>query len=213
MSWSLFKYAIIFALALPACNARPEEGKSQASPGEGTTQAAPGSETGDPAVVHHPEPPARPEQKTDSIQIEGDWTKFTARLVKPTMDVPFSTYLPLGMAFEQNSSGEGAGFYFYTAFDGKKNENAFMLVFMLPQGATAADARKLADAFVSSRKSARQVARVELGNYQGRPFYVARTYPAEFGDGMGPRTHYIRQQWIWLNDGKSLESTLQSPSE
>ena len=30
----------------------------------------------------------------------------------------------------------------------------------------------------------------------------------EFGDGMGPRTHYIRKEWVWLNDGKSLESTL-----
>ena len=33
------------------------------------------------------------------------------------------------------------------------------------------------------------------------------------GDGMGPRTHYIRSQWIWHNDGQSLEATLRPQPE
>jgi hypothetical protein len=210
MNRSLLKATVIFALALPACNAREEPPAQSQSE---STQAAPGSAAADPSVVHHPEPPERPATKRDSIQLEGSFHPITATLVKPQASIPFSTYVPEDMLFEQNSSDEGEGFYFYTNFGGQKNENAFMLVFLLPAGRTRADAQALADAFVSSRKSARQVATAQLGEYNGRYLYVARTYPAEFGDGMGPRTHYIRSQWVWLNDGRSLDSILESRSE
>ena len=210
MSRPLLKFATIFALALPACNAR-EEAPAQAD--TGNTQAAPGSATGDPSVVHHPEPPPRPESRRDSISIEGSFHPITARLVQPQSSVPFSTYVPEDMVFEQKSSGEGDGYFFFAGFDGKKNDNAFMLVFLLPAGSSEADARALGNAFVASRKGTRNVATVSYGNYNDRQFYVARAYPAEFGDGMGPRTHYIRSNWIWLNDGRSLEATLEPRSE
>jgi hypothetical protein len=209
MNQSVLKVSLILACTLWACN-EPPRGQSS-SDGSGT-QAAPGSATGDPSVVHHPEPPARPAQKPDSIQLEGNWEPFTARLVQPATDLTFSTYLPKGMEFEQQSSGEGEGFYFHSAFPGQQ-EKAFMLVFMAPQGASAADVRNLATAFKQSRSDPNRIARVQLGSYHNRHFYVAYSYPYEFADGMGPRTHYIRTQWIWLNDGKSLESTLQSPLE
>lgn len=134
---------------------------------------------------------------------------MTATLVKPQASVPFSTYVPDDMAFEQNSSDEGEGYYFFAEFGGQKNENAFMLVFILPQGSTAADAQALGTAFIASRSGARRIANIRYGEYNGRHFYVAYAYPAEFGDGMGPRTHFIRTNWVWLNDGRSLESTLQ----
>jgi hypothetical protein len=212
MNHSLLRYTIIFALPLAACNA-PREEPQDAPPTESPTQAAPGSAAGDPSVVHHPEPPRRPQEKRDSMQMEGNWEPFTARLVQPTTDLPFSTYLPKDMEFEQQSSGEGDGFYFHTKFGGQRRENSFMLVFMLPQGATAADARRFAEAFQRSHAHEPQIAHVQLGSHQGRHFYVARTYPREFSEGIGPRTHYIRSQWIWLNDGRSLESTLQPPLE
>ena len=209
MMQSLKKFVLIFATTVAACNSQPGNDRGQATSETGT-QAAPGSASGDPSVVHHPETPARPEEKRDSIQLEGNWEPLTAKLFKPHSDVPFSVYVPEDMLFEQASSGEGEGFYFYTNFGGKRNQDAFMLVFMLPRGASASDAQRLADAFTSSRTRSNYVAGVQLGSYQDRHFYVAYTYPAEFADGMGPRTHFIRSEWIWLNDGRSLQSTLQA---
>jgi hypothetical protein len=212
MNRSVLKVSLILACTLGACNEQPPQLQSRGDSLNPGTQAAPGSATGDPSVVHHPEPPARPAQKPDSMQLEGMWEPFTARLVQPNTDLPFSTYLPKGMEFEQQSSGEGEGFYFHSAFPGRQQE-AFMLMFMAPQGASAADVDKLAAAFKQSRSNPKRITRIQLGSYHNRHFYVAYSYPYEFADGMGPRTHYIRTQWIWLNDGKSLESTLQSPLE
>jgi hypothetical protein len=205
------RFSIILALALAACNAQEEVPPGQ-STGE-PTQAAPGSAAGDPAVVHHPEPPARPETLRDSIQLEGTYHAITARLVKPEGSISFSTYVPEDMHYEMNSSDEGEGHFFYANFAGRKNENAFMLVFLLPPGATRTDAQALGNAFVTSRGGKQRVASVRHGSYNNRVFYVATAYPAEFGDGMGPRTHYIRSRWVWLNDGKSLESTLEPRRE
>lgn len=210
MTRSFLRLTIIFACAVSACNAG-EEAPGQSRTDE--TQAAPGSASGDPAVVHHPEPPDRPETRRDSIQLEGTWVPLTATLVKPQASIPFSTYVPDDMAFEQNSAGEGEGYYFFSKFGAQKNENAFMLVFILPQGSTPADAQSLGNAFIASRSGDRRIANVRYGENNGRVFYVAYAYPAEFGDGMGPRTHYIRTNWVWLNDGRSLESTLQPQRE
>jgi hypothetical protein len=204
MNRSRLRYILIFALMSAACNARSDE-----SPGAtGETQAAPGSAAADPSVIHHPEPPARPQQKTDSLQLEGVWERISAQLVQPTSSIPFSTYVPQDMVFEMAASGEGEGFYFFTNFGGRKNEHAFMLVFLLPAGSTGADATRLGTAFLASRADEGVVTRVQQGNYQNRHFYIAYVYPAEFADGMAPRTHYIRSQWIWLNDGQSLSATL-----
>ncbi len=204
------RFSIILALTVSACNApEPAPGQSQA----GETQAAPGSAAADPSVVHHPEPPQRPETKRDSIQLEGTFEPITAKLVAPQGSIPFSTYVPDDMLFEQANSDEGEGYFFYANFGGKKNEKAFMLVFLLPSGSTEADAQAIGNAFVTSRRGAHNVANIRIGDYNGRSFYLAHTYPAEFGDGMGPRTHYIRSNWVWLNDGKSLESTLQPRRE
>ena len=210
MTLSFLKLTVIFACAVSACNAR-EDAPGQSRTDE--TQAAPGSASGDPGVVHHPEPPPRPETKQDSIQLEGTWKTVTANLIQPQASIPFSTYVPDDMAFEQSSSGEGEGYYFYAEFGGQRNESAFMLVFLLPKGGTAAEARSLGNAFIASRSGNGRIANVRYGEYNGRSFYVAHAYPAEFGDGMGPRAHYIRTNWVWLNDGRSLESTLQPRPE
>ena len=195
MNQSLSRCAVILLLPLCACNAEPQRA---------ATQAAPGSAVGDPAIVHHPQPPARPAQKIDSLQIEGTYERFTARLVQPNSSMPFSTYLPKDMVFEPASSGEGEGFYFYTNFAGRRNENAFMLVFLLPPGTGETEARQLAHAFTTSRSKSGQVTNIAVHNRDDRFFYVAHAYPPEYGDGFAPRAHYIRKQWVWLNDGSGL---------
>lgn len=200
--WS--RFTIIFALLTGACNAPATEQAQSA----GETQAAPGGAAGDPALEHHPEAPARSETIRDSILLEGTYEPITAQLVKSTGSMSFSTYAPADMRFERSSAQAGEGYYFFANFGGRKNENAFMLVFLLPEGSTDASAHALGKAFVASRKSDRQFSNYQPGSHNGRVFYVAYAYPAEFADGMGPRLAYIRRHWVWLNDGRSLASTL-----
>jgi hypothetical protein len=209
MKTSLVRFMTIVAITLGGCNSEPAEepGQSQSAT---ETQAAPGGAAGDPAVAHHPEGPARPPEKQDSMQMEGTWERFTATLIQPNTSLPFSTYVPKDMIFEQASSGEGEGYHFYTNFAGKRNDNAFVMLFLLPPGATREQAQRIADAFVASRtQNKEQIARAQLGTHQDRFFYWAETYPREYSEGVGPRSAYIRRQWIWLGDGKSLEATLQ----
>jgi hypothetical protein len=209
MKTSLVEFATIVAIALAACNSDASTNRGQAQ-SETETQAAPGGAAGDPAVAHHPEAPARPAEKQDSMQMEGMWERFTATLVQPNTSLAFSTYAPKDMIFEAASSGEGEGYHFYTNFAGKRNDNAFAMLFLLPPGATREQAQRIADAFVASRQQSKgQIARAQLGTHQDRFFYWAETYPREYSEGVGPRSAYIRGQWIWLGDGMSLEATLQ----
>ena len=209
MQKSLMRFAFILVAASLACNSQAEIAEEQGqSVSQTGTQAAPGSVSGEPSVEHHPAPPDRPAEKQDSFQVEGSWQKFSATLVQPNTDLPFSTYVPKDMVFEPSSSGEGEGFFFYTNFAGKRNDNAFMLVFVLPRAASRQDAERMAAAFTASRANASNAARAIVGEQQERFFYVAQTYPREYGDGFGPRASFIGKQWVWLADGKSLEATL-----
>ena len=193
-----------------ACNSAADERPA--------TQDAPGSATGDPAVVHHAEPPARPAEKIDSIQIEGTYERFNAKLVAATASPRFSTYVPESMLYEPASSGEGDGHYFYTNFGGNRNDNAFLLVFVFPEGTTEAQAQQMVQAFKTSRNvtttegerftfqrdGTRFHGGISLRDENGRYYYVAEQYPAEYGDGFGPRAEFIKKQWVWLDTGAGL---------
>lgn len=205
MDKSLSKFALILLAALAACNVEKQE--------PANTQAAPGSATGDPAIVHHPEPPARPASKPDSILMEGTYLRFTARLVQPISSVEFSTYLPHDMIFENSASAEGEGFFFYTNFAGKRNDNAFLLVFILPRGSQRSDADRIAETFESSRAALGMNVDVKVGQHGDRFYYVAQQYPAEYAEGFLPRSLYIRDRWVWLDDGQGLLSTSQPRRE
>lgn len=208
MASMLLRCVPIFALLVAACNGG---GQTASQNGDVATesQAAPGSPADDPSAIDPPQPPARPQEKQDSFRLEGTWEQTRARLVQPTASLPFSTYVPEGLEFEQVSSGEGEGFYFYAAFGGQRNPEAYMLVFVLPEGATEAQAREKADAFVAGNRSPQLLSGARLGSHNGRHFYVAHRYPGDFGDGMGSRTAYIKSQWVWLDDGTTLDASLQ----
>lgn len=207
---SLSKVTLILAAALLGCNSAADE--------RAMTQDAPGSATGDPGVVHHPEPPARPGEKIDSIQVEGTYERFTAKLVESSVPPRFSTYLPADMVFEPVSSGEGDGYYFHTNFGGARNENAFLLVFVFPERTSQANAQQMLQAFKASRNATstegdrftfqrngtRLHGGISLHDENGRYYYVAEQYPAEYGDGFGPRAEFIKKQWVWLDTGSSL---------
>lgn len=222
---------MILLAALSACNIEKQDPPN--------TQVAPGSATGDPAIVHHPEPPPRPASKADSLELEGTYERFTVRLVQPPTDLRFSTYAPADMVHEQLSSGEGEAHYFYTAFAGKKNPGAFLLVFFYPQGTTQQQARSMVNAFAESRQPLQRSAEagpqysgsimerdfeferggvvyhgdISLGSHQGRLFHVAHQYPEDYSEGFWPRVDYILKQWVWLDSGQGLELTGRPPRE
>ena len=231
MSQSLVKYIVIFALSAVACNVE-EQPPLQ-------TQAAPGSMTGDPSVVHHPEPPPRPQQKPDSIQIEGMWERFTATLVESTSDPRFSSYLAPNMLYEPASSGEGEGHYFYTNFGGRRNDEAYLLVFVYPRGTTEAQARARVNAVAVSRTPVQRSEEagsrysnsllerdfqfqrngifyqgdVILGKHDDRFFHLVRQHPEDYSEGFWPRVLYIQREWVWLPGGQGLGLISRSPHE
>jgi hypothetical protein len=229
MKSSLFRFLLILPMIVAACN-QPEQETSQ-------TQAAPGSATGDPAIVHHPEPPPRPAEKTDSIQLEGTYQRITARLVQSDAPPRFSTYVPEDMLYEPSSSGEGNAHYFYTNFAGRKNERAYMLIFIYSEGTNEAVARRSVDSLIARldtipgrtltdtsfqnslferayffpRDGMTYFGRIALARYNDRFIHLVIQYPQEYGDGFGPRAHYIRRQWVWLDDGQGLGFTSAPP--
>ena len=140
-----------------------------------------------------------PNQKPDSIQIEGAWQPMTLRLVMPASSIPFLTYMPADMIAESNSTAEGEGHYFYANFGGQRNDEAFLLMFVFPAGTTEEEAVRLARNFKNSRARAGFVVNTELKRHGERFYYIAEHYPAEYGDGFGPRSRRIQDEWQWLD--------------
>lgn len=172
----------------------------------------------DSAVNAEHQPPEQltymPQEKIDSIRIEGTAEPMKLKLVQPPGSLPFLTYVPQDMIFEQVSSGEGEGYYFYTNFAGRKNEEAYLLMFVFPAGTEQTDAVRLVKAYVASRskdvapaeyKSFRFkrgettfVGSIDLRMHGNRYYYLAKQYPEEYGDGFGPRAQRIIEEWKWL---------------
>lgn len=48
------------------------------------------------------------------------------------------------------------------------------------------------------------VGRIVLARYRERFFHVLMHYPAEYGDGLGPRLDYILRHWRWEDTGQPL---------
>jgi len=155
-----------------------------------------------------------PETRLDSISIEGMTQPISLKLVQPeSANPPFRAYIPPDMIFEPASSGEGDGYYFFTNFGGNRNDDAYLLVFVFPAGTTEGEAVELVKAFTASRggpppaqfenfsfqrDGVRYNGGIELRKHHDRFYYIARQYPAEYGDGFGPRASKILQYWDWL---------------
>lgn len=189
---------VILLCSLAGCN--NDAARQQAQPRYDSASSVPAPE---PAPVPAPasaqsaaEPAA---EKTDTLRIEGDAQPVKLRLYRPQSSLPFLTYVPADMIAETRSADDGEAHYFFTNFAGKRNDNAFLLVFVLPAGATRADMTRLVTAFQQTRQQKGFVTAVEPHERGGRFYYVARHYPAEYGDGFGPRAHRILGEWQWLD--------------
>jgi hypothetical protein len=55
------------------------------------------------------------------------------------------------------------------------------------------------------------VGRIVLARHGARQFHVLTHYPAEYGDGLGPRFERILAEWRWEDDGEMLTAAATAP--
>ena len=218
------RFLLILACVIAACNGpdREKEIEHQQSPADTpTVQNSP--HTGTPAVTVPTDSGGTgagrtltplPQEKKDSIGIEGTNQPITLKLIHPpNADPPFMTYMPKDFVFDPVSSGEGTGYYFYTAFAGKRNPDAYLLLYVFPANTSREDAIARVKDFVSSRGTAKPAeyeaftfrkdgvqyaGGIDLRQHGNRYYYIARNYPVEMADGFGPRAAKITDNWKWL---------------
>lgn len=195
---------LILLAALGACNRE----KSAADRHQGQPVGAANAE-------HQPQDQLTylPEQKIDSIRIEGSTEPLTLKVIQPPSSIPFVTYVPSDMLFEPGAADEGEGFYFYTNFGRRRNENAYLLMFIYPDGTKQEDAIRRVKAWVASRADVpasqieqfrfekdgtRYIAGIDLRMHGNRYYHVAEQYPEEYAEGFSPRAQRILDEWKWL---------------
>lgn len=168
----------------------------------------------------------RPSAKQVAVSIEGMEEEMRVVLYEAPPDFPvrFSTYIPEDMAAERWRSAPGDAVAFVAMFGGQRNEAAAVRMIVHREGATEHEiveiltelARDLgteltessdAPRFDWSIREFRNEARpfradaaqgtMAVGRRDGRYFTVAIHYPAEYGDGFGPRVSQIFQEWRW----------------
>jgi hypothetical protein len=213
------RFLVILSCALAACNGSDEQNaEHQVSPAD-TPSIQNSPHTGMPSVSVPDDTSARtlttlPQQKQDSIGLEGTMHPITLKLVHMTdADPPFTTYMPNDFVFEQKKDANGADYHFYTAFAGKRNNDAYVLLHVFPAATTREAAIAAVKAWVASRATVEpagfetfqfrknnvlHAAGIDLRQHANRFYFVARQYPIEMADGFGPRAAKIIDNWHWL---------------
>jgi hypothetical protein len=177
--------------------------------------------------------PARPREVRDTLMIEGMPELATSRLVESPagFGLRFSTYVPEGLGVDFSTDADSGGIRFHAAFAGQPDRNAYMHVYVYPEGSTGIEARSAAFEFLRSRflvgdevnpadvpewgreaygiaysgdGGAQYVGRMVIGSRGDRYFHVLTHYPAEYGDGLGPRFDRILRSWRWEDSGRYL---------
>jgi hypothetical protein len=153
----------------------------------------------------------QPQNRQDTLMIEGMQEPVTLNLYRSPQNwpLPFYTYLPPGMEAETISSGDGNAVQF------SFNE-ANINFFTFREGISRSEAQKYAYNTLGSKavtpcdndwewqwgcyytgNNPAQVSRILMGEHKGRYFYYLIRYPAEYGDGFGPRYHMLLDNWRW----------------
>lgn len=180
-----------------------------------------------------PQAPPRAAEIRDTLVIEGMPEVVTFRLFRTPAGatVPFSTYVPEGIDAVFEGDSDTLSVRFPAAFNGMPHPNAYMHVRFYPAGATRREVRATVFAFLRSRAPAGEesqpadapgwaeeahaftyrgdgnvlhVGRAIIASHGGRFFHVLTHYPAEFGDGLGPRFARILAHWRWEDTGEML---------
>jgi len=186
-----------------------------------------------PPPVARPLPP-RPQVLADSVRIEGEWQRDELRLVRSPdgFEPPFTTYLPSGLQVDFETSDSTPSVRFVAAFAGHVNPDAYLQLRLYPEGIAELAVHSAVEAYLGGRDprgngvSPSQgwpwtieawdfqygagpdqggfMGTIGIARYGNRFFHALAHYPAEYGDGMGPRFHRILQEWRWEIDGARL---------
>ncbi|HSJ14171.1 MAG TPA: hypothetical protein VK939_07140 [Longimicrobiales bacterium] len=181
-------------------------------------------------------PPPRPEVRVDTIHIEGTAQPERVALVRspPAFRPPFSTYVPAGLRTEFMAGDSTPSVRFLAEFGGQLNPEAYLQVRIYPPGAAELVARNAVDAYLRGREPRQDnitessrwtwaidaydfsyggqartthfVGSIAIARHGNRYLHVLVHYPAEYGDGMGPRVEQILREWRWEDDGRMLIS-------
>ncbi|HSJ24492.1 MAG TPA: hypothetical protein VK929_07495 [Longimicrobiales bacterium] len=190
-----------------------------------------------------PMAPPRAQTLADTLMVEGMPQPTTATLLStpPGTPMPFSTYVPEGIATDFEGAADTVAVRFAAAFSPESDPNAYMHVRFYVPGTTVADARETLNAFLVGRQpdddpvgdqprdqpyevmdtppawadEGYSIMYVGEGNVYysavlilasrgGRVFHVLTHYPAEYGDGLGPRFDFILRHWRWDDTGDML---------
>lgn len=178
--------------------------------------------------------PTRPPVLQDSVPIEGDWQRERLTLVRSPsgFDPPFSTYVPEGLRTEFLVGDSTPSVRFVAAFAEKVNPDAYLQLRLYPPGATELVVRTAVDAYLRGRAPRQDrfapssgwpwsigawdfdytegrtpihyIGTIAIARHGNRYLHVLAHYPAEYGDGVGPRFHRLLQEWRWEDDGSRL---------
>jgi hypothetical protein len=217
---------VLVLVVLAACES---PGEDRGEPGPRDAPAAGPERPGTPP----PRPADRPAERMIPVELEGfeEEVRFVLYRSPAGYPLPFSTYIPSDMVAEEVASGEGLAIRMVAAFGGLRNEGAAVHMIVHREGATEAEAvgvlREIAaglgtelveaeqeESFAWSIRDFRNVAlpsrldategTMALGRRGGRLFSLVIHYPAEYGDGFGPRSRQILQEWRWEDTGEPL---------
>jgi hypothetical protein len=175
--------------------------------------------TAPPTPIASPSP-TQPETRVTPITIEGQPVEVELNLFNPP-SLPLTTYIPAkDFQSQVGASGEGQGIWFYYSPTGKKDENAYIHIFMPAapmsleemrqlvlgdRGVMATNQWELGDrtdivsypwakeklTYQHPTPNGLAVGAIYIGENQGKVFYVATHYPAEYTDGFEPRSAVI----------------------
>jgi hypothetical protein len=214
------------ATVLPGCDGRGGGTAPGDAPGDPPPAAADSLAGAAPATPPDP----RAETMADTLLIEGMPEPVAMTLVRAPngFGLPFSTYLPPGVAVEFESGGDGAAVRFLAAFGPQPDPSAYMHVRLYLPDTSPADAMDGALAVAGlaggthadtatppawalngrdishTRDGTTYLGRALIASHGDRSLHVVTHYPAEYGDGLGPRFARILHHWRWEDTGRML---------
>ncbi|NJO77076.1 MAG: hypothetical protein HC827_00180 [Cyanobacteria bacterium RM1_2_2] len=195
------------------CTLLPSNDISTSDPSVAASGASP-SQTASPTLSPGQQ---RPDTRIVPMAIEGEMIEMELELFDQS-PLPFTTYVPTNdFQNEVNSSKQGTVAQFFFSPTGKKDEAAYVQIFLparytsiedmrelllSDQGLLATNNWQLVDRtdivsypwarekliYQQQVKEQNFVGSIYIGDYQGRAFYALTHYPAEYVDGFEPRS-------------------------
>ncbi len=173
----------------------------------------------------------RPASQIGVLMLEGAADSVEFRLVQSPAGFPagFSTYIPADMQAQPRATDAGHSLEIVANFGDVRNERAYLQFFFYPAGTSLALARTNIDSFITGLNpevdrsrpvtpypwATEQIAfsypheqqtfvgHAAIAQRGAVPFHLIVHYPAEYGDGMGPRVDAVLREWRW-DDGSPL---------